>query len=49
MINESEKYGPPQYLPSDFKLAFFYFLDPWGVQWEMEEGRPIGDIKGIIG
>ncbi len=49
MINESVNYGPPKYLPSDFKLAFFYWLDPWGVQWEMEEGRPIGTIKGIIG
>lgn len=49
MINESVNYGPPKYLPSDFTLAFFYWLDPWGVQWEMEEGRPIGNIKGVTG
>jgi catechol 2,3-dioxygenase-like lactoylglutathione lyase family enzyme len=24
-------------------------VDPWGVQWEMEQGRPIGRaVKGIV-
>ena len=45
MINPSPEYGPPQSLVSGIK--FFYWLDPWGVQWEMEEGRSIGSIRGI--
>ena len=48
MINESSDYGPPEALGSG-RIKFFYWLDPWGVQWEMEEGRPIGDIRGISG
>ena len=48
-INESDAYGPPKHLPSEYKIAFFYWVDPWGVQWEMEEGRPVGDVKGIVG
>jgi catechol 2,3-dioxygenase-like lactoylglutathione lyase family enzyme len=48
MINDSPDYGPPEEL-TPVTITFFYWLDPWGVQWEMEEGRPIGEIKGIIG
>jgi len=48
MINESENYGPPEYL-APVTIKFFYWLDPWGVQWEMEEGRPIGNLRGISG
>jgi catechol 2,3-dioxygenase-like lactoylglutathione lyase family enzyme len=48
MINESPEYGPPEYL-TPVKIKFFYWLDPWGVQWEMEEGRPIGNLRGISG
>lgn len=48
MINESEQYGPPEYL-LPVTIKFFYWLDPWGVQWEMEEGRPIGNMRGISG
>lgn len=48
MINESEQYGPPEEL-SPVTIKFFYWLDPWGVQWEMEEGRPIGKLRGISG
>ena len=48
MINESEQYGPPEEL-SPVTIKFFYWLDPWGVQWEMEEGRPIGNLRGISG
>lgn len=33
-----------------FPYAFFYWIDPWGIQWEMEEGRPTGRIvAGITG
>lgn len=48
MINESPDYGPPEEL-TPVKIRFFYWLDPWGVQWEMEEGRPIGNARGIVG
>ena len=48
MINESPDYGPPEEL-TPVKIKFFYWLDPWGVQWEMEEGRPIGNLRGISG
>ncbi|HZA66166.1 MAG TPA: VOC family protein [Geminicoccaceae bacterium] len=35
---------------SPFPYKFFYWIDPWGVQWEMEEGRPIDRVlKGIVG
>jgi catechol 2,3-dioxygenase-like lactoylglutathione lyase family enzyme len=33
-----------------FPYKFFYWIDPWGVQWEMEEGRPIDRVlKGVVG
>jgi len=48
MINESPDYGPPEEL-TPVTIKFFYWLDPWGVQWEMEEGRPIGNARGIVG
>ena len=48
MINESSQYGPPEALVP-IAIKFFYWLDPWGVQWEMEEGRPIGNMRGISG
>ena len=48
MINESLQYGPPEALVP-IAIKFFYWLDPWGVQWEMEEGRPIGNMRGISG
>ncbi|NOX70239.1 MAG: hypothetical protein GXP15_13705 [Gammaproteobacteria bacterium] len=48
MINESSQYGPPEEL-TPVTITFFYWLDPWGVQWEMEEGRPIGNLRGISG
>jgi catechol 2,3-dioxygenase-like lactoylglutathione lyase family enzyme len=39
----------PEELTS-FPYKFFYWIDPWGVQWEMEEGRPIERaVKGIVG
>lgn len=39
----------PQKLSPD-PQTFFYWIDPFGVQWEMEEGRPMARvINGIIG
>jgi catechol 2,3-dioxygenase-like lactoylglutathione lyase family enzyme len=33
-----------------FPYKFFYWIDPWGVQWEMEQGRPVDRaVRGIIG
>jgi hypothetical protein len=33
-----------------YPYKFFYWIDPWGVQWEMEQGRPVGRaVKGIVG
>jgi catechol 2,3-dioxygenase-like lactoylglutathione lyase family enzyme len=33
-----------------FPYKFFYWIDPWGVQWEMEQGRPVDRVvKGIVG
>lgn len=33
-----------------FPITFFYWIDPWGVQWEMEQGRPIDRVvQGIVG
>jgi hypothetical protein len=33
-----------------YPYKFFYWIDPWGVQWEMEQGRPLGRVvKGIVG
>jgi purine nucleosidase len=44
-----EGYGPPQRLTPD-PQTFFYWLDPYGIQWEFEQGRPMARIiNGIIG
>jgi catechol 2,3-dioxygenase-like lactoylglutathione lyase family enzyme len=33
-----------------YPYIFFYWIDPWGVQWEIEQGRPIDSaVKGIVG
>ena len=35
---------------SPYPYKFFYWIDPWGVQWEMERGRPVDRVvKGIVG
>ncbi len=35
---------------SPFPYWFFYRIDPWGVQWEMEQGRPVDRVvNGIVG
>jgi catechol 2,3-dioxygenase-like lactoylglutathione lyase family enzyme len=33
---------PEEITPHPYK--FFYWIDPWGVQWEMEQGRPVGRV-----
>lgn len=39
---------PEELTPYPYK--FFYWIDPWGVQWEVEEGRPIDRVvQGIVG
>ncbi|HEY2199534.1 MAG TPA: VOC family protein [Mycobacterium sp.] len=39
---------PEEITPYPYK--FFYWIDPWGVQWEMEQGRPVGQVvRGIVG
>lgn len=44
-----EGYGNPEKLTPDDQ-TFFYWLDPYGVQWEFEQGRPMARvINGIIG
>jgi inosine-uridine nucleoside N-ribohydrolase/transcriptional regulator GlxA family with amidase domain/catechol 2,3-dioxygenase-like lactoylglutathione lyase family enzyme len=41
--------GPPALLAPD-PQTFFYFLDPYGVQWEFEQGRPMRRVvSGIVG
>ena len=43
-----EDHIPEEITPYPYK--FFYWIDPWGVQWEMEQGRPIGRVvNGIVG
>ena len=33
-----------------FPYKFFYWIDPWAVQWEMEQGRPVDRaVAGIVG
>jgi purine nucleosidase len=40
---------PPETLSPD-PQKFFYWLDPYGVQWEFEEGRPmVRQVSGIDG
>lgn len=46
MINTSEEYRPVEL--DGFPITFFYWVDQYGIQWEMEEGRPMGTSRGII-
>ncbi|MCG8549113.1 MAG: nucleoside hydrolase, partial [Desulfobacterales bacterium] len=43
---KDEETGPPMTL-DPFPMAFFYWRDPYGVQWEMEGGRKRGYLRGI--
>ncbi|MBV9197378.1 MAG: VOC family protein [Solirubrobacterales bacterium] len=43
-----EDHAPEEIVPFPYK--FFYWIDPWGVQWEMEQGRPVDRaVTGIVG
>ena len=43
-----QDYIPEEISPYPYK--FFNWIDPWGVQWEMERGRPVDRVvKGIVG
>lgn len=46
MITPSEGYHPEKL--DGFPISFFYWIDKYGVQWEMEEGRRVGTSRGII-
>jgi len=48
-VNLLQKKSEPQILHPDTQ-TFFYFQDPYGVQWEFEQGRPMAVvIKGVVG
>lgn len=46
MINTSRGYHPVPL--KGFPITFFYWIDKYGIQWEMEEGRQIGVSRGIV-
>jgi len=46
MINTSNDYHPNKL--DGFPITFFYWIDPYGVQWEMEEGRQMGLSRSIV-
>ncbi|MDC5851733.1 nucleoside hydrolase [Vibrio europaeus] len=46
MIDPSEDYHPEKL--DGFPISFFYWIDKYGVQWEMEEGRRVGVARGIM-
>lgn len=45
MINSSKDYHPVKL--DGFPITFFYWVDQYGIQWEMEEGRRVGVSRGI--
>ncbi|MEX0335197.1 nucleoside hydrolase [Vibrio tubiashii] len=46
MIDPSDDYHPE--VLNGFPISFFYWIDKYGVQWEMEEGRRVGVARGIM-
>ena len=46
MINTSNDYHPVKL--EGFPITFFYWVDKYGIQWEMEEGRRVGESHGIV-
>jgi len=46
MINTSKEYRPVKL--DGFPITFFYWVDKYGIQWEMEEGRRVGLSRGIV-
>ncbi len=45
MINTNSDYHPVKL--DGFPITFFYWVDQYGIQWEMEEGRRVGTSKAI--
>lgn len=46
MINPDKDYHPVKL--DGFPISFFYWIDKYGIQWEMEEGRQVGAARGIV-
>lgn len=46
MINTGKNYHPVKL--QGFPITFFYWIDKYGVQWEMEEGRRMGSTSRSI-
>ncbi|MBG0756317.1 nucleoside hydrolase [Vibrio cidicii] len=46
MISPADNYHPEKL--DGFPISFFYWIDRYGVQWEMEEGRRVGTSRGIV-
>ncbi len=46
MISTDPSYHPVKL--DGFPISFFYWVDKYGIQWEMEEGRRVGVSRGII-
>lgn len=46
MISADTSYHPVKL--DGFPISFFYWVDRYGIQWEMEEGRRVGTSRGIV-
>lgn len=46
MVNTSKDFHPVPL--TGFPITFFYWIDKYGIQWEMEEGRRVGVSRGIV-
>jgi len=46
MISADPSYHPVKL--DGFPISFFYWVDKYGIQWEMEEGRRVGISRGIV-
>jgi len=46
MISTDTSYHPVKL--DGFPISFFYWVDKYGIQWEMEEGRRVGTSRGIM-
>ena len=46
MISSDPSYHPVRL--DGFPISFFYWIDKYGIQWEMEEGRRVGVARGIV-
>ncbi|MGR5093289.1 nucleoside hydrolase [Vibrio maritimus] len=46
MIDPRSSYHPEKL--DGFPITFFYWIDKYGIQWEIEEGRRVGTSRGIV-